>query len=378
MGAARAGRRDAARSGWGLHVLADQRARLDRSGQPGPDTGSAGRRGPHDTTRERNRHGGRRASAGRPFGVGHRARAGPAAAARAARRPSRAQVGGRRVLERASTAHARRASKGGRHGLDAGQVAERGRRPGTDPSADPASVGRARPRQAQAPRAHRERQRQDSTRGLNATPSQRIKARAHELGFSAVGIARIEPLEAHARYQAWLAAGRHGDMSWLATERQSERRRDPALILPGVRSVVCVALCHEPSRDAELDRRLGRVARYAIGEDYHRVMRDKLAGLELEIETRLPGAWCLWYADTGAVLERAWAERAGLGWIGKHSGMLSTELGSWFVLAEILVDRELEPDRPLEREHCGTCSRCLDACPTRAIVAPYQVDVRRC
>ena len=167
-------------------------------------------------------------------------------------------------------------------------------------------------------------------------------------------------------------------MSWLATPRQSERRRDPGLILPGVRSVICVALCHEPSRDPELEQRLGRVARYAAGEDYHRVMRDKLAGLELEIEVRLPGARSLWYADTGAILERGWAERAGLGWIGKHSGLLSTELGSWFVLAEILVDRELEPDPPLEREHCGTCTRCLDACPTRAIVAPYQVDARRC
>jgi len=167
-------------------------------------------------------------------------------------------------------------------------------------------------------------------------------------------------------------------MSWLASTGPRARRRDPALILPGVRSVVCVALCHEPRRDSDLDRRLGRVARYAAGEDYHRVMRDKLAGLELEIEARLPGARALWYSDTGAILERGWAERAGLGWIGKHSGLLSTEIGSWFLLAEILVDRELEPDAPLPREHCGTCTRCLDACPTRAIVAPYQVDARRC
>ncbi|HKQ58439.1 MAG TPA: tRNA epoxyqueuosine(34) reductase QueG, partial [Candidatus Eisenbacteria bacterium] len=146
-----------------------------------------------------------------------------------------------------------------------------------------------------------------------------------------------------------------------------------------VRSVVCVALCHEPGRDAARDQRAGRIARYAAGEDYHRVMRDKLLLLERAIEREeLPGARALWYADTGAILERGWAERAGLGWIGKHSGLLSERLGSWFLLGEVLVDRELAADPPLEREHCGTCRRCIDACPTGAIVAPYQLDARLC
>jgi epoxyqueuosine reductase len=194
---------------------------------------------------------------------------------------------------------------------------------------------------------------------------ERVKARALALGFDAVGIAAVAPLEAHERYQAWLAADRHGEMRYLASPEHRERRADPARILRDVRSVVCVALCHEPERDEARDRRAGRIARYAAGEDYHRIMRDKLLLLERAIEREeLPGARALWYADTGAILERAWAERAGLGWIGKHSGLLSERLGSWFLLGEVLVDRALAADPPLEREHCGTCRRCIDACPT--------------
>jgi epoxyqueuosine reductase len=209
--------------------------------------------------------------------------------------------------------------------------------------------------------------------------SSRLKARALELGFDAVGIASIGPLEASAHYDAWLSARRHGEMRYLATPRSRGRRADPTRILAGLRSVVCVALCHEPSRDAERDGRLGHIARYAAGEDYHRVMRDTLGSLERWIERELlPGSRALWYSDTGAILERGWAERAGLGWIGKHSGLLSERLGSWFLLGELLLDRDLAPDPPLTHEHCGTCRRCLDACPTGAIVAPYQLDARLC
>ena len=167
-------------------------------------------------------------------------------------------------------------------------------------------------------------------------------------------------------------------MAWLATPRERARRADPARILPGIRSVLCVALCHSPDRDPERDHRIGRVARYAAGEDYHRVMRDKLRTLEREIEALLPGSRALWYSDTGAILERGWAERAGLGWIGKHAGLLSREIGSWFLLGEVLIDRELDSDPPTDREHCGTCRRCIDVCPTAAIVAPYQLDANRC
>ncbi len=209
--------------------------------------------------------------------------------------------------------------------------------------------------------------------------ARRIKARALELGFEAVGIAAIAPLEASAHYDAWLAADRHGEMRYLASRAHRERRADPARILRDIRSVVCVALCHEPGRDQGRDHRLGRIARYAAGEDYHRVMREKLSTLEREIEhDLLPGSSALWYSDTGAILERGWAERAGLGWIGKHAGLLSERFGSWFLLGEVLLNRALAPDPPPAREHCGTCSRCIDACPTRAIVAPYQLDARLC
>ena len=193
-----------------------------------------------------------------------------------------------------------------------------------------------------------------------------------------MGVAQVGPLEAQEHYDAWLAAGRHGGMHWLASDKHRERRADPERLVHGIRSVLCVALCHPPGRDAARDRRLGRIARYAAGEDYHRIMKDKLLELERWIQHELfPGSGSLWYSDTGAILERGWAERAGLGWSGKHSGVLSETLGSWFLLGEVLVDRELVPDAPV-RERCGTCERCLDACPTRAIVAPYQVDARLC
>ncbi len=174
------------------------------------------------------------------------------------------------------------------------------------------------------------------------TPTARLKARALELGFDAVGVAAVGPLEAQARYEAWLAAGRHGAMSWLANDKHRARRAEPERLVAGIRSVLCVALCHPPAADAARDARLGRIARYALGEDYHRLMKDMLGTLERWIRTELfPGSGSLWYSDTGAILERGWAERAGLGWIGKHSGLLSASLGSYFVLGEVLMDREL-------------------------------------
>ena len=213
---------------------------------------------------------------------------------------------------------------------------------------------------------------------MPASPSILIRERALALGFDAVGIAALTPLESAAHYEAWLAAGRHGGMRWLATDRSRVRRADPARMLRDLQSVVCVALCYEPARDESRDQRLGRIARYAAGEDYHRLMREKLGALQRYVrEEALPGSRALWYSDTGAILERGWAERAGLGWIGKHSGVLSQQLGSWFVLGELLVDRPLEADAPATA-HCGVCTRCLEACPTGAIVAPYQVDARRC
>ncbi len=214
---------------------------------------------------------------------------------------------------------------------------------------------------------------------MSTSPTEALKARALALGFDAVGVASVSALEAQGHYEVWLAAGRHGEMRWLASDKHRQRRQQPALLVRDIRSVLCVALCYPPERDPALDARLGRIARYAAGEDYHAIMKDKLYELECWIRTELfPGSGSLWYSDTGAILERGWAERAGLGWIGKHSGLLSRELGSWFLLGEVLMDRELEPDLPLPSEHCGTCTRCIDVCPTHAIVAPYQVDARLC
>lgn len=211
------------------------------------------------------------------------------------------------------------------------------------------------------------------------TPKEQLIARALDAGFAMARIAAVGPIEAQGHYEAWLEAGRHGDMAWLASPKHRARRADPSLLVPGIRSVLSVALCYPPEADEARSLRLGRIARYAAGEDYHRVMKDKLLALETWIRTELfPGSGSLWYADTGAILERGWAERAGIGWVGKHSGVLSPAIGSWFLLGQILLDRELEPDAPLGKDHCGTCTRCLEACPTRAIVAPYQVDARLC
>ena len=130
----------------------------------------------------------------------------------------------------------------------------------------------------------------------------RLKARARELGFEAVGVATVGPLEAQEHYEAWLAAGRHGDMHWLASDTHRARRREPERLVAGIRSVVCVAMCHPPERDTERDARVGRIARYAAGEDYHRIMKDRLLELERWIQHDLfPGSGSLWYADTGAI-----------------------------------------------------------------------------
>jgi epoxyqueuosine reductase len=217
----------------------------------------------------------------------------------------------------------------------------------------------------------------DSASGA-ADRAARIRERAMALGFDEARIARAGPLAAERHYERWLADGFQGEMRWLASDAHRVRRADPRRILPGLEAVVCVLLHYPAGRDAARDERLGRIARYAAGEDYHHLMRERMRPLQSFVRSLHPGSRALWYADTGAILERGWAERAGLGWIGKHSGLLSATRGSWFLLGEILVDYPLAPDPPLAREHCGSCARCLEACPTGAIVAPYRVDARRC
>lgn len=204
-----------------------------------------------------------------------------------------------------------------------------------------------------------------------------LKRRARDQGFDAVGIARATRLDRdEAALRAWLARDRHATMAWMATD--PSRRADPAALLPGCRSVVVVALNYGRERASNASAaRWGRVALYARGRDYHRVIGTKLKSLAawLAEATELPART---FVDTGPVLERAWAERAGLGWIGKNANLLRRDLGSWLLLGEILTAAELEPDAGPHADHCGSCTACIEACPTDAIVEPGVVDSNLC
>ena len=200
-----------------------------------------------------------------------------------------------------------------------------------------------------------------------------IKARALDIGFDLIGITTAQPPQHSQHLQQWLAKDFHGEMGYLA--RTADKRVNPSKILADARSIVVVGLNYYTG---DHDR-TGRVARYAWGSrDYHEVMSGKLEQLAGTItEIGGPNTRCLGYVDTGPILERDLAQRAGIGFIGKHTNLISRQLGNWLFLGEILTNLELPPDSP-EREYCGTCQRCMDVCPTRAIVGPYQLDARLC
>ncbi|MEO7103714.1 MAG: tRNA epoxyqueuosine(34) reductase QueG [Gemmatimonadaceae bacterium] len=198
-----------------------------------------------------------------------------------------------------------------------------------------------------------------------------IKTRAHELGFDLVGITTLGKVESAAQFDAWIAAGYAGDMGYL--ERGAEKRHDTRLPFEGVCSAVVVAMNYGGTQPP------GPVARYARGDDYHELMVDRLNKLHRWIEGvvghSIRGKP---YVDTGPILERDLAQRAGLGWIGKNTNLLNPTLGSFFFLGELLLDLDLRADQPFETDHCGSCTRCLDACPTKAFVAPHVLDATRC
>lgn len=205
-----------------------------------------------------------------------------------------------------------------------------------------------------------------------------IRQRARMSGFDLVGIAPARPSQYRDYLRDWLAAGQHATMSWL--EKRFDERVDPGAYLPGARSVICVAMnYHVPLREIPAEDRphFGKVARYALGDDYHEVIKSRLHELADWIRQSAVGVQTRSAVDTAPVLEKELAARAGVGWIGKNTCVINQRVGSWLLLGEIITTLALPPDEPAI-DRCGTCTRCIDACPTGAITAPYQLDARRC
>jgi epoxyqueuosine reductase len=203
-----------------------------------------------------------------------------------------------------------------------------------------------------------------------------LKEEARRLGFAMAGVAPAATPAGIGRFHEWLAAGYAGEMRWLPD--RAEAYSHPRHVLDGARCVMILAMNYrtvEPTPPAAGE---GRVSRYAWGHDYHELIRDRLNQLAAYILEQHPSAKVRGVVDTAPLLEREFAQLAGLGWIGKNTLLLNRRLGSWFFLAALLTDLDLECDAPHETDHCGTCTACLDACPTQAFVAPYVLDARRC
>jgi epoxyqueuosine reductase len=201
-----------------------------------------------------------------------------------------------------------------------------------------------------------------------------IKAKAHQLGFLACGVARAGFLEAEApRLEQWLRQGKHGTMGYM--ERNFDLRLDPTMLVPGARSVISLAYNYF-TPPQQTDPEAPKLSTYAYGRDYHKVVKKRLKPLMTFIEEQFGQVDMRAFVDSAPVLEKAWAERAGIGWRGKHTNVIRQGAGSFFFLCELITDLDLEPDAPAT-DHCGTCRRCIDACPTEAIT-PYGVDGSRC
>jgi epoxyqueuosine reductase len=205
-----------------------------------------------------------------------------------------------------------------------------------------------------------------------------IRQRARELGFDDCRVTTAAPPDHAAQFQSWLAENQHGQMAWL--ERNAHKRVEPQEVLAQARSIITLAVSYvqAPHHAPRTTHHAGVIARYAQFTDYHDIIAEKLKALTAFVD-ELGGAdtRSLWYVDTGPLLERDLAQRAGLGFVGKHTNLISRPLGNWIFLAEIITTLELPPDAP-EKNHCGKCTRCLDACPTQAITTPFNVDARRC
>ncbi len=203
-----------------------------------------------------------------------------------------------------------------------------------------------------------------------------IKTRARELGFLDCGISSVCFLEEEkGRLIAWLQEGMNGDMGYMANHL--EKRLNPALLVDNAKSIISVLLNYFPNK-GQLDDNAPVLSKYAYGVDYHFVMKEKLAALFQFIQEKVGTCNGRCFVDSAPVLDRAWAARAGLGWIGKNTNLISPGHGSFFFIGELIIDVELPADGKTIRNHCGNCTRCLDACPTQALVAPYVLDARKC
>lgn len=211
----------------------------------------------------------------------------------------------------------------------------------------------------------------------NATKySQLIKAEALRLGFMACGISKAEFLEEEApRLEKWLSNNHHGEMAYMANH--FDKRLDPRLLVDDAKSVVSLTLNYfTPTK--QLDVNAPKISKYAYGTDYHTVIKDKLKELMAFINDNIGEVSGRCFVDSAPVMDKAWAQKSGLGWRGKNSNLISKNAGSFFFLAELIIDLELEYDNPFVADHCGSCTRCIDACPTDAIIAPYTVDGSKC
>ena len=203
-----------------------------------------------------------------------------------------------------------------------------------------------------------------------------IKTEAKNLGFLFCGISKAEFLEEEApRLEAWLKKNMHGEMQYM--ENHFDKRLDPRLLVDGARSVISLGLNYYTDQP-QTDPLSPKISKYAYGSDYHNVIKDKLKQLLEVLNDKIGEVGGRAFVDSAPVLDKAWAKKAGLGWIGKNTNLINQKAGSFFFLAELIVDLELEYDIAPTADHCGTCTRCIDACPTEAIVAPYIVDGSRC
>jgi epoxyqueuosine reductase len=216
-----------------------------------------------------------------------------------------------------------------------------------------------------------------------------IKVKASQLGFILAGVTTPDPPPHYSTFENWLNQGRHGTMTYLATERSRARRADPRQIMPECKSILVLATPYSPPSPLRAERsdseveagepERAQIASYARGKDYHDVLPTRMKELVQFIEEQVGGpVKNRWYTDTGPILERDLAQRAGIGWIGKNTCLIHPKHGSYFLLSEILLDLALEPDPPFVTDHCGTCTRCIEACPTDCILPDRTIDATRC